>query len=180
MKKEEFLAFSLPYGLKVYDCIGKSIELVDYSKGCPKCVCEAIGKTKNENKCVNVFQAAFDKQLKPILHKLSDLTKEIEHNGEKFVPIIELAKIEGLSNIEINIQCYGCFARKRTISFLYKNGCFIKGLICYEENEWVNDLNVNKQMQLLIKLIEWHFDIAVLIEKGEAIDVNTLESNPYR
>ena len=30
------------------------------------------------------------------------------------------------------------------------------------------------------KLIEWHFDIANLIEKGEAIDVNTLETNPYK
>jgi len=30
------------------------------------------------------------------------------------------------------------------------------------------------------KLVEWHFDIANLIEKGEAIDVNTLETNPYK
>ena len=31
-----------------------------------------------------------------------------------------------------------------------------------------------------LKLIEWHFDIAGLIEKGEAIDVNTLEINLYK
>ena len=31
-----------------------------------------------------------------------------------------------------------------------------------------------------LKLISWHFDIAGLIEKGEAIDVNTLETNPYK
>lgn len=31
-----------------------------------------------------------------------------------------------------------------------------------------------------LKLIEWHFDIAGLIEKGEAIDVNTLPENPYK
>lgn len=27
--------------------------------------------------------------------------------------------------------------------------------------------------------VSWHFDIANLIEKGEAIDVNTLQTNPY-
>ena len=31
-----------------------------------------------------------------------------------------------------------------------------------------------------LKLIEWHFDIAGLIEKSEAIDVNTLTKNPYK
>ena len=32
----------------------------------------------------------------------------------------------------------------------------------------------------MVQLIEWHFDIANLIEQGEAIDVNTLEENPYK
>lgn len=31
--------------------------------------------------------------LKPILRPLSDLTNEIEHNGERFVPVIELGII---------------------------------------------------------------------------------------
>lgn len=31
---------------------------------------------------------------KPILHPLSDLTKEIEINGEKFVPVVEIMKIK--------------------------------------------------------------------------------------
>jgi hypothetical protein len=34
--------------------------------------------------------------------------------------------------------------------------------------------------RVVFKLIEWHFDIAGLIEKGEAIDVNTLPENPYK
>ena len=33
---------------------------------------------------------------------------------------------------------------------------------------------------VVLKLVEWHFDIAGLIEKGEAIDVNTLQINPYK
>ena len=39
------------------------------------------------------FDIGFE-EIKPILRSLSDLTKEIEHNGEKFVPMIELLKIE--------------------------------------------------------------------------------------
>ena len=155
MKKEEFLAISLPYGLKVYDCIGESIELVDYSKGCPKCVCEAIGKTKNENKCVNVFQAAFDKQLKPILHSMSDLTKPIEHNGEKFVPLHRLLEMSNfnLSKMSINqINDYECV---------------------------YNDIDVISFKDAMY-LISIHFDLYGLIDKGEAIDVNTLENNPYK
>jgi hypothetical protein len=31
----------------------------------------------------------YDPTYKPLLRPLSDLTKEIEHNGEKFVPILE-------------------------------------------------------------------------------------------
>ena len=33
---------------------------------------------------------------------------------------------------------------------------------------------------VLKQLIEWHFDIADLISKDEAIDVNTLDKNPYK
>lgn len=33
---------------------------------------------------------------------------------------------------------------------------------------------------LLNRMVKWHFDIAGLIEKGEAIDINTLETNPYK
>lgn len=33
---------------------------------------------------------------------------------------------------------------------------------------------------VLRQLIEWRFDIAGLIEKGEAVDVNTLPENPYK
>ena len=34
---------------------------------------------------------------------------------------------------------------------------------------------IQNQLQLFQKLYEWHFDIFGLIEKGEAIDINTLK-----
>lgn len=46
----------------------------------------------------------------------------------------------------------------------------------------IDKLNIieNANFRLLLRLVEEHFDIAGLIEKGEAIDVNTLSENPYK
>jgi len=79
MKLElKHLAGYLPYGLKVYR-ENKSIESDTFL---------IVGASK-----INVFLqnnglAVVDmERIKPILRPLSDLTKEIEVNGEKFVPI---------------------------------------------------------------------------------------------
>ena len=129
MTKQEFLAFSLPYGLKV------------------KFITDRI-KPYYATK----YEAEFDTTIEvikstPILHPLTDLTKEIEHKGEKFMPIIRLGWY-------INLRGWSESNTKFAI-----------------ENISFNDAK---------QLIEWHFDIAGLIEKGEAIDVNTLETNPYK
>jgi len=44
--------------------------------------------------------------IKPILHPLSDLTKEIEVNGEKFVPLTEICNCEyyGYSELRSMVQ----------------------------------------------------------------------------
>ena len=78
---------------------------------------------------------------KPILRPLSDLTKEITHNGENFVPIEEYhyLRFEEISN--------------------YKSG----GI-------WLNHIHFREYNVL----IELHFDVFGLIEKGLAIDINTL------
>ena len=75
MTKQEFLAFSLPYGLKC-----KELGLNEIFTLNPKLY--SLIELLNWS---NVYQ--------PLLRPLSDLTKEIEHKGEKFVPIIELAKV---------------------------------------------------------------------------------------
>lgn len=41
---------------------------------------------------------------KPILRPLSDLTKEIEHNGEKFTPSEKVKVIQDFENIDIMIK----------------------------------------------------------------------------
>ena len=92
--------------------------------------------------------SCFDENLKPILHPLSDLTKEIEVNGKIIVPIEELNK-------EI-----GCgYNRTDDILWITDNSYlgFCENYVPFYE-----------------KLLEWHFDIFGLIEKGLAININTL------
>jgi len=80
-----------------------------------------------------------------LLRPLSDLTKEIEHSGEKFVPH---HKLHLSANTKIE-----------SVNSFYSNGGW--GL---EDILWCNE-----------KLFEWHFDVFGGIEAGWAIDINTLE-----
>lgn len=82
-----------------------------------------------------------------ILRPLSDLTKEIEINGEKFVPMIEIKNLELYSHYELE-------------DFIINN--FKYGSI------------ESLSYQLLCQLFSWHFDVFGLINKGLAIDINTL------
>jgi len=118
---------------------------------------------------------------KPILRPLSDLTKEIEINGEKFVPIVELAKKNsyyGINEVEqvfVSSDCYCVrYLDNENIErqFEYCNGenknffvyCVWNGLRC-------DCYNV---LSLYQYLLEQHFDIFGLIEKGLAIDIYSL------
>ena len=88
----------------------------------------------------------------PILRPLSDLTKEIEHNGERFTPSKVLTKenIGGDMSFPVN------------------------GIANYKvENEYER-VTVETTIRVLDLLYEWHFDVFGLIEKGLAIDINSL------
>ena len=172
MKKEEFLAFSLPYGLKLKGFDG-SIAILTNGSGID------FGRYSLEwvlrsNKC------------KPILHPLSDLTKEIEHNGEKFVPIIILAEIgfnvshDDEIKVKSDNNISGCLFynedNEKTV-FVYHHETKSFGAHYHDDKKYTN---THYQLYMFQKLIEWKFDVSGLIEKGEAIDVNTLNENPYK
>jgi hypothetical protein len=120
------LAPYLPYGLKYMNvknneittmkALDSDVEMVDWGWGC----------------------ALEFHELKPILRPLSDLTKEIEHNGEKFVPTKEYH-----------------YLRFEEIS-TFKGG----------ENHLI--FMQVREYQILLEL---HFDVFGLIEKGLAIDI---------
>lgn len=139
MSKQEFLAMSLskglvlqsPYGFKPNGKESTGIFRLVHLTG---------------DLYADIENKIFPEEFIPICRPLSDLTKEIEHKGKKFIPMKKIA-IYNPNNVEYLIECV------------------ITGLVEYI---------------VLRQLIEWHFDVAGLIEKGEAIDVNTLEENPYK
>lgn len=160
MNKEQFLAMSLPHGLKV--ALTSDIEFYDddFDDSLTKkgSIWELIGLNNTSDLYISVgsgdgdlsnvlrygdYWITTDSGFKPILHSLTDLIKPIEHKGEKFVPCEY---------------------------FTYEVECDLrKGLVDCE-----------LPFAVIWQLIKWHFDVAGLIEKGEAIDVNTLPENPYK
>ena len=170
MTKQEFLAMSLPYGLK---CCTAEITRINDLISCHfgNMVLARVKPNDNVD-----FPLPIE-QIKPIVRPLSDLTKEIEHKGEKFVPIIELAKV-AFTNSRYSFKLSEGLDKFVWIDDDWNNFKF------YFEgyNFHYDGYNrfIPNQFKLYQKLIEWHFDIADLISKGEAIDVNTLEENPYK
>jgi len=153
MKLElKHLAGYLPYGLKM---IQKSdwhsenwnefriIELDQVALPFNKESWFYIGGKVNEKSHANYESLQF----KPILRPLSDLTKEIEVNGEKFVPCIRIGM--------------------KDINFSYSTK--FKNVYGYEFD--VTKIQFDRVQQLL----EWHFDIYGLIKNNLAIDKNTLK-----
>ena len=108
-------------------------------------------------------------EIKPILRPLSDLTKEIEINGFKFIPLIKLAKKYADSsgyNYDIKIfrnKCF-CFSKSSEVEFYFTGVDFkFHGKV------------VSNQLNLFEKLYEWHFDVYDLIHNGLAININKLK-----
>ena len=114
------LAPYLPYGLEIINNVNKKRELTIYY--------------------LNYWKES-GVELKPILRPLSDLTKEIKHDGDKFTPCTDYYyikdELEELSTLD---SSYIRYTRYNVVKVLF----------------------------------ELHFDFFGLIEKGLAIDINTL------
>ena len=137
MKLElKHLAAYLPYNLEMKGLDG-SIALLNCDSGI------SLGK-------YGIEWVLRTQKAKPILRPLSDLTKEIEVNGEKFVPIEWLIK---------NYTIY----RYQFIEDKFYSLNFSK-YVLYTEMPY----------DVVQKLHEWHFDTFGLIDAGLAIDINTL------
>lgn len=128
------LAPYLPYGLKIRSSEGMT-EILGYEWVNGKIIYQL--DTDDDS-----GDFAFDDPIKPILRPLSDLTKEIEIDGEKLVPMKWFSESE-----------------------YYKRG------LNQSISNWQHLKNHYFTYNLLFK---WHFDVFGLIEKGLAIDINTL------
>jgi len=128
---------------------------------------------------------------KPLLHPLSDLTKEIEHNGEKIIPIKELANIcEGWEDegdfdpADLTFTDYGnredCYYAEwmdglnQNQSFSIKDWDFNRIWIRDRKNLMgIEACVIPYQLKLFQKLFEWHFNVFNL-PQGLWIDINSI------
>ena len=137
--------------------------------------------------------------IKPILRPLSDLVHEIEHNGKKIVPFEEIAIIESpriynacdrIKNIFVFERGMSFNSRKMGVQYDYDHAVIDKittmeithyvGSIFHKnviigDDSWHFSQFTNYPL-ILEKLYEWHFDVFGLIEKGLAVDFNTLKN----
>lgn len=100
------------------------------------------------------------KFIKPLLFPLSSLTKEIEVNGERFVP---LKVLESMNDFGEHL-----YIQSSTLSEDF-------GKLDW----WIEDeggFTFNEMMNVYNKLLEWHFDVFGLIERGLAIDKTTINN----
>ena len=122
-------------------------------------------------------------QIKPILRPLSDLTKEIDHNGEKFVPLIYIIKKISLFDLS---DCIFEYDEDYDEDGIYVNAVYegrVIDSITFDGNMFRcmnNDGSFdfyNPQHLALDLLSELHFDWKYrLIDQGLAIDINTLNN----
>lgn len=122
------------------------VEALRISKGMFTCDADVHEKIKINTRNIDCL---FGKQYrviscKLILRPLSDLTEEIEVNGEKFIP---MTKLEELYPDHISVNPRPVMSNE-TIEMSY-----------YKEYE---------------NLFEWHFDLFGLIEENKAVNINTI------
>lgn len=148
------LAAYLPYGLKV-----QHTEFLPNKDEIQTTLIESISDncvTFTEYCCDYYFNEIEPEcKIKPILRPLSDLTKEIEVNGEKFMPMEKLYKhwVGTHTNNQINQKYFSEIMER---------------LSKYDDCKHIHYCIVEN-------LFKWHFDIFELIHKNLAIDINTLK-----
>ncbi len=140
MKLElKHLAPYLPYGVKYYT--------------------DGLG-TSRKIECKNAQHVIDNQELsKLILRPLSDLTREIDHNGKK------QCVLDWWYDIEVS----------------QRNDYEVLGKIPEYWKTVVDNIELNGFAHIdhgfMNILFEWHFDVFGLIPKGLAIDINTIDEN---
>jgi len=100
-------------------------------------------------------------ECKPILRPLSDLTKEIEHNGQKFVPMEYLFEFENPYNKIPKRMKYHYEEVPNRISISHNASS-------RDTEVLFSEMGANPYW-MIQKLFEWHFDVFGLIGKGLAL-----------
>ena len=168
MKKCDFLAKNTSNGLKVYD----SDKMYVWELRGSKDEFFFISRYENGNKIDRVST-----DIIPILRPFSDLLNEIYYNNEKFIPIIELARIATNSDYnDWEIVNFKAKHKKTEYNFDVSSSF---DMILKKTSEFKDFDFCSSQLILHKKLNDWKFDIYNLIHINDAISVSTLVKKPY-
>lgn len=155
MKLElKHLAPYLPYELKC-NAMGEYVKGTEYDDNPKPMQFEIVGLTASYVEFHEIGRTVTEQyvysDIFPLLRGLSDLTKEIEVNGERFVPIDYLwFSVIGTDSDSFNKDDFYENCEIGAIEFL--------------------------PFKVIPLLFEWHFDCFGLIEAGLAIDLNTVKT----
>ena len=144
-----------------------------------QCLQDRVFKELTLGRCILMTQGEFD--YKPIMHPLSDLIKPCLEDSK--IPLVELAKTAYENIFHINEdfdtkevlsegENFGLIAYydKERVSFTVQKECHWFEFCFYVDG---SELHLN-QLTLFQWLFEHHFDVFGLIERGEAIEINTI------
>ena len=122
----------------------------------------------------------------PILRPLSDLTKEIKIDGEKFIPIIRMYNTSRKlsQDTEIDFEWVEAWSGNLILrhkssanyytDFIYSEYSFYSSAVDVKNKKGWNN-KIENQYFLFEMLFEYKFDVFGLIENNLAIDINTLQ-----
>lgn len=181
MTKIEFLAASLPYGLK-HQLTEKGIFNLDMEYPNSRNNCMKIIGTCGEDYDLSdgdwgVGYIDID-EFKPIIRHTDTLTQDCVqadyNNGEPFIPIVELGKL--IRNGYWYLDNNGATVADKDL-FLFLSYTDVDGYFYCEDLNNGNLVSVN-QLQLFQQLIRWHY-WPNMPENEEVVYV-TNEFNPYK
>lgn len=163
----EHLAAYLPYGLKI-KVIDTSFYKYDIITLSDK------GDLSNIGGISYVIDEPQD--FKPILRPLDHLTKKIEHNGERLIPIVELAKIAENDNwqdsevrIKSSEKTHGMGWTKDGIRYVFAYSAEHNGF--YLQSVPYKQLIIANQHKLFQMMFSWKFDVFGLLESNLALPI---------
>lgn len=132
----------------------------------------------------------------PVLRQFSDLIKEITFEGEKIIPLVELAKLEypeiinSVLDIDYLEDKHSSMARiflelksqeqeedqepeVRLLVYSVVPSTNKNSFSCFDMNSRRLS-SPSRILEMFMKLFEWHFDVFGLIDEGLAVDINSL------
>lgn len=180
MKRELTLtdiAGYLPYGLKIQD-EDQDIWTIRQLGNVDPCMDGDVGLISDDG-CYEYYTYIDD--IKPVLRPIQDLYKEItdkDYNGGKlFVPIVELAKIAGLSKLEVSVGISQyIFDDYAAYDFKWSDDRCSFVLTEKDSNNALKEYGNYRLFDLLHRL---KLDFRGLIDAGLAVSVHDLKQNPY-